>query len=77
MCNWTTWCTQNVLIVTSFTPQTEETRGAVCKKAAESLGYFLKDYTDDGCCDEGPCIGAQPAAVFFCAWKYYTKLPAG
>ena len=30
-----------------------DTRRTVLLKAAESCDYFLKDYGDDGCCDEG------------------------
>lgn len=53
MCNWTPWCTQNVLIATFLPGCLQGTRKAVLKKAAASLDYFLKDYGDDGCCDEG------------------------
>lgn len=53
MCNWTPWCTQNVLLAAFLPNCLPGTRKAVLKKAAESLDYFLKDYGDDGCCDEG------------------------
>lgn len=54
MCNWTPWCTQNVLIGIFLLPGCpQETRRAVLAKAAESCDYFLKDYGEDGCCDEG------------------------
>ena len=53
MCNWTPWCTQNVLLAAALTPQSDETRLLICKKAAYSLDCFLKDYDEDGCCDEG------------------------
>jgi len=101
MCNWTPWCTQNVLLTVFLcadtptgqavllTDTTEPTSGfptpteqpalltdisntasdlltsaelpglsegllrAILKKAAESCDYFLKDYGEDGCCDEG------------------------
>lgn len=53
MCNWTVWCTQNVLL-TAFTAAFDaEIRRAVFQKAASSCDYFLKDYGEDGCCDEG------------------------
>lgn len=53
MCNWTPWCTQNVLL-SVFLPGCSRGIGrAVLAKAAESCDYFLKDYGDDGCCDEG------------------------
>ncbi len=56
MCNWTPWCTQNVLI-SALTRETnfftEEERRAFLEKAAVSCDAFLKDYGDDGCCSEG------------------------
>lgn len=53
MCNWTSWCTQNVLLVLFCTPQSDETRLAGIRQAADSLDCFLKDYGNDGCCNEG------------------------
>lgn len=53
MCNWTPWCTQNVLIAAFLSDCPQETRRAVLLKSAESLDFFLKDYGEDGCCDEG------------------------
>lgn len=53
MCNWTPWCTQNVLIAAFLADCSQDTRKAVLKKAAAGCDYFLKDYGEDGCCDEG------------------------
>lgn len=77
MCNWTVWCTQNVLLTTFLMPWSEEMCSklaapvhaplflpentsdtvvalqAILHKAAESCDYFLKDYGNDGCCEEG------------------------
>lgn len=53
MCNWTPWCTQNILLSAFLTPYAEDTRREIVQKAASSCDYFLKDYGDDGCCDEG------------------------
>lgn len=53
MCNWTPWCTQNVLLTAFLQSGDEKNLRAIFMKAAESLDYFLKDYGDDGCCDEG------------------------
>lgn len=53
MCNWTAWCTQNVLLTVFLGDFGENTERKVFLKAAESLDYFLKDYGADGCCDEG------------------------
>ena len=53
MNNWTAWCTQNVLLAAFLRPFDAETRRAVVEKAAGSLDCFLKDYGDDGACEEG------------------------
>ena len=53
MCNWTAWCTQNVLLTVFLGDFDENTERRVFLKAAESLDYFLKDYGKDGGCDEG------------------------
>ena len=53
MCNWTIWCTQNVLLSAFFLPFSDITRQKVFKKACASTDFFLKDYGNDGCCDEG------------------------
>ena len=53
MNNWTSWCTQNVLLA-AFTRQMEgRVQKEIMKKACESLDYFLDEYGEDGCCDEG------------------------
>ena len=51
--NWTVWCTQNVLLSSSLSNLEEGTRQAIFVKACESLDYFLAEYGEDGCCDEG------------------------
>ncbi len=53
MCNWTSWCTQNVLLTVFLLPTTQQQRKAAVKQAAYSLDCFLKDYGEDGCCSEG------------------------
>ena len=53
MCNWTPWCTQNVLLTAFLHGCPEETGRQILRKAAESCDLFLKDYGEDGCCDEG------------------------
>ena len=53
MNNWTVWCTQNVLL-SAFTRELDETRkGEILNKACQSIDYFLDEYGEDGCCDEG------------------------
>lgn len=53
MNNWTAWCTQNVLLAAFSRPFDTETRRHVVEKAAASLDFFLKDYGEDGACEEG------------------------
>lgn len=53
MCNWTIWCTQNVLITAFLSAQSDDIRKSILKKACASIDDFLKDYGEDGCCDEG------------------------
>lgn len=53
MNNWTVWCTQNVLLSAFTRPLPEETQAAILSKAAASIDYFLDEYGEDGCCDEG------------------------
>ncbi len=65
MNNWTAWCTQNVLISTFTRPTGQTVRRAVIAKAAESLDAFLKDYGDDGACDEGPHYYRHAALSLF------------
>ena len=50
MCNWTPWCSMNALLCSAILHYNEL---AVVKKAAHSLDCFLKDYGEDGCCNEG------------------------
>ena len=53
MNNWTAWCTQNVLLTAFSRPTPQAVRRAVIEKAAGSLDAFLKDYGEDGACEEG------------------------
>lgn len=53
MCNWTVWCTQNVLITAFLLELSSNERQSIFLKASQSIDSFLKDYGEDGCCDEG------------------------
>ena len=77
MCNWTPWCTQNVLIVAALIPQAEQIRHAVCKKAVSSLDFFLKDYGEDGCCDEGAKYYSHAALCLFAAVDVLNSMTGG
>lgn len=52
MCNWTSWCTQNVLIAAAVLKPARALPPFI-RQAAASLDCFLKDYGEDGCCNEG------------------------
>jgi len=77
MLNWTPWCTQNVLLVAAVTPQTDEDRKAICAKAAYSLDCFVKDYGDDGCCDEGAKYYSHAALCLFAAMEILDGMTGG
>ena len=52
--NWTPWITQNVLIaLLSRDGLTENDLNLVFLQACRGLDYFLDEYGEDGCCDEG------------------------
>lgn len=53
MNNWTIWCTQNVLLSVFLTGTDDALRRAVFQKACRSADFFLAEYGQDGCCDEG------------------------
>ncbi|HKM07996.1 MAG TPA: heparinase II/III family protein, partial [Sphaerochaeta sp.] len=65
MCNWTPWCTQNVLIAIFSLSTSEATRQKAIVQAAYSLDCFLKDYGDDGCCNEGAQYYRHAALCLF------------
>lgn len=70
MNNWTSWCTQNILL-TVFTrkescyPEWKEISEKVLHKACKSLDFFLADYEEDGCCDEGAQYYRHAALTLF------------
>lgn len=53
MNNWTIWCTQNVLLSVFLSDTPDEFKRNVLAKACGSVDYFLAEYGEDGCCDEG------------------------
>ncbi len=53
MNNWTIWCTQNVLLSSFLISKDKEYLKKAFRKACKSADYFLNEYGDDGCCDEG------------------------
>ena len=65
MCNWTPWCTQNVLLVAAALDPDEKTLRRIVVKASYSLDCFLKDYGDDGCCEEGAQYYRHAGSLLF------------
>lgn len=53
MNNWTIWCTQNILLSFFLTDTDASLRRTVFQKACQSTDFFLAEYGQDGCCDEG------------------------
>lgn len=53
MNNWTIWCTQNILLSVFLTRQSDKLKHQVFLKSCQSVDFFLKEYGEDGCCDEG------------------------
>lgn len=51
--NWTTWCTQNVLLSVFTSGYDQDVKRRVVQQAAYSLDCFLNGYGPDGCCEEG------------------------
>ena len=94
--NWTSWCTQNVLLA-AFTregtaPQNdaaaaESTASAsilppdwkdrVFRQACASLDYFLADYEEDGCCDEGAQYFGHAALTLFESLEVLNDITGG
>jgi hypothetical protein len=68
MNNWTAWCTQNILLTTFTRPTGQTMRRAVMTKAAHSLDAFLKDYDEDGACNEGALYYRHAALCLFGAF---------
>lgn len=53
MNNWTAWITQNVLL-SAFAMNTDQRlRRRIVEKALSGLDAFIKDYAEDGACEEG------------------------
>lgn len=77
MCNWTVWCTQNVLLAIMSGDYPADLRRQVVVKAAESLDAFLKDYQDDGCCEEGAQYYRHAGLCLFNAMDILNKVTGG
>ena len=76
MCNWTPWCTQNVLLAAAQCAPAE-TLPVYVKQAAYSIDCFLKDYGEDGCCSEGAQYYRHAALTMFNALDLLYRIAPG
>lgn len=77
MNNWTAWCTQNVLIAAFTRKLPEELQREIVKKACQSLDYFLAEYGEDGCCDEGAQYYRHAGLTLFNAMEVLNQVCKG
>ncbi len=76
MCNWTPWCTQNVLLAAAQCAPAQDLPLYV-KQTAYSLDCFLKDYGPDGCCSEGAQYYRHAALTLFNALDLLCRMAPG
>ncbi len=77
MNNWTIWCTQNVLLSVFLTDTDDELKHNVFLKACKSIDYFLAEYGDDGCCDEGAQYYRHAGLCLFNAMEILNAVTKG
>ncbi|WP_420796159.1 heparinase II/III domain-containing protein [Endobacterium cereale] len=65
MNNWTAWISQNVLLSTFSLNTDQALRAHVAEKALGSLDAFIKDYAEDGACEEGVVYYRHAALCMF------------
>ncbi len=80
--NWTSWCTQNVLLAAAFlNPDSPSSPGsrmtAIFQNACQSLDYFLDGYGEDGCCDEGAQYYRHAGLTLFNCMEVLNGLTGG
>ena len=75
-CNWTPWCTQNVLLAASVLAP-KRALGRYVEKAARGLDAFLDGYAPDGCCDEGAQYYAHAALTLYNALELLCGMMPG
>ncbi|MBY5393581.1 heparinase [Rhizobium leguminosarum] len=77
MNNWTAWISQNVLLTVFSLKTSQPTRHAVVKKALGSLDAFLKDYAEDGACEEGVLYYRHAALCLYGALTILDRVAPG
>lgn len=76
MCNWTSWCTQNVLLAAALLKPASALPPFI-EQAAYSLDCFLKDYGEDGCCNEGAQYYRHAGLTFYNALDLLCRMAPG
>ena len=76
MCNWTPWCTQNVLLAAAQCAPASDLPACI-RQASYSLDCFLKDYGPDGCCSEGAQYYRHAALTMFNALDLMGRIAPG
>ncbi|NTJ44625.1 heparinase [Agrobacterium larrymoorei] len=77
MNNWTAWITQNVLLSTFLIKTEDFTKRQVASKALASLDAFIKDYGEDGACEEGVLYYGHAALCMFGAMTVLETVAPG
>ncbi len=77
MNNWTAWITQNVLLATFSLKTDQGLRVHVAEKALGSLDAFIKDYAEDGGCEEGVVYYRHAALCLFGAMRIFDTVAPG
>lgn len=77
MCNWTAWCTQNMLLTIFTSDYSQDVKHAAVMQAAYSLDCFLKDYGEDGCCEEGAVYYRRAGLCLWGALEVLDRVSGG
>ncbi|GGG09696.1 heparinase [Rhizobium wenxiniae] len=77
MNNWTAWITQNVLLSAFSLDTDDELKRRVVEKALGSLDCFIKDYAEDGACEEGVVYYRHAALCMFGAMTILDTVAPG
>lgn len=76
VCNWTSWCTQNVLLAAAaLLPG--RALGPYVEKAGAGLDSFLAEYGEDGCCNEGAQYYGHAALTLYNALELLCRIVPG
>jgi len=66
-CNWSPWCTQNVLLAFFLTKTSQNERHEAFSIANSTLSVYAASFPDDGCCSEGAEYYRRSALSLFFA----------